>query len=496
MKHIIHISILFFVLTNNIKAQNNIFLERSYWENNPTIEDVNKKIAEGNSATEKNEFSFDATVYAIISHAPTEVIKHLTTFKGNEVDKITHDGRNYLLWAGYSGNVELVNFLIEKKSNVKWIDDHGFDIVTFTSAGGNTNPELYEIYKKHGFDLKNSKRNGANALLLASTSVKNIEELDYFAKNGMPWDSTDENGNNIFLHVATKGNVDILQQLVSKGIDYKKINNNKENALLIAAKGARRHSNTLETFKYLSNLDLNIKQTSKDGNNILHYLAQSNQNWDVFEFFVQNGIDVNTLNNKGETPYLLAISRRNNIIADKLFELTKNPNAENKEGYSALSYAVINLDSELVSKLVKNNAKLKITTQNNESLINLLFANFNSKKEKDFKSILNVLTSQKVQPTINSENGNTLFHTLVNENHLRLFEKAKSLGVNIDQKNKEGLTPLHLAAMKSSDIATIKELVRLGANPKIKTEFEEDAKTLALENELLKVEKADLQFLN
>ena len=479
-----------------LQAQSNIFLERSFWQTKPNVEQVKEQISKGNNPTEKNSASFDAVVYAINNRAPIETIKFLLSLKGNEVDKVTHDGRNYLLWAGYSGNVELVQFLLEKGSDVRWKDDHGFDVVTFSAVSGNTNPKLYELYKAKGFELKNSQRNGANSLLLAAPSVKNISELDYFVKNGMSWDSTDENGNNIFLNVATKGNVEILQQLISKGIDYKKINNNNENALLVAAKGARRHSNTLETFKYLSNLGLNIKQTNKDENNILHYLAQSNQNWDVFEFFIQNGIDVNALNNKGETPYLLAISRRNNTIANKLFELTKNPIAENKEGYSALSYAVINLDSELVSKLVKNNAKLEITTQNNESLINLLFANFNSKKEKDFESILNLLTSQKVQPTVNSENGNTLFHILVNENHLELFEKAENLGVNIDQKNNEGLTPLHLAAMKSSDIATIKELVKLGANPKIKTEFEEDAKTLALENELLKVEKADLQFLN
>src|SRR5690606_19780036 len=155
-----------------LQAQSNIFLERSFWETKPNVEQVKEQISKGNNPTEKNGDSFEAVVYAINNRATIETIKYLLSLKGIEVDKVTHDGRNYLLWAGYSGNVELVQFLLEKGSDVRWKDDHGFDVVTFSAVSGNTNPKLYELYKAKGFELKNSTRNGANALLLAAPSVK------------------------------------------------------------------------------------------------------------------------------------------------------------------------------------------------------------------------------------------------------------------------------------------------------------------------------------
>lgn len=477
-----------------IQAQSNIFLGRDFWKTQPTIEQVKEKIKEGNSPTEFNKWSFDATVYAIISHAPTESIKYLTTLKGNEIDKNTHDGRNYLLWAAYAGDYDLVDYLIQKGSDVKWIDDHGFDIVTFTAVGGNTNPKLYELYKKHGFNLKESKRKGANALLIAAPSVKDISELDYFIQNGMSWKDRDENGNNVFLSAVSKGNIELLKQLQEK-TDFKAVNKNHENAILKAAQGARRHENTLETFQFLTELGLNPLQENDKGENVLHYLAKSNPNWDVFEFFMDKGADINAVDKNGNTPYLNAVKYENKNM-EKIAQLNKNFHQINKEGYAALSYAVANLDKNTVAFLLNQKVATDVLTAEKESLLNVLFKNFNPKKEKEFNSILEILAEQKIQPTINSETGNSLFHIAVNQNASTLLAKAKKISVDIDKMNAEGLTPLHLAAMKAKDLDMLKTLVDLGANTRIHTEFGEDAKVLALENELLQIEAKDLEFLN
>lgn len=486
---------LILILGLNLNAQNNIFLGRDFWKTQPTIEQVKEKIKEGNNPTEFNQWSFDAVVYAIISHAPTETIEYLTTLKGNEVSKSTHDGRNYLLWAGYAGDYDLVKYLIEQGSDVKWVDDHGFDLVTFTAYGGNTDAKLYDLYKKHGLILKDSKRKGANALLFAAPSVKDIKDLDYFIANGMPLDSEDEEGNNVFLYVVEKGNMPLLKQLKEKGIDDKKINKNNENAILLAAQGGRRHFNKIEVFNYLLSLGLNPLQESNKGENVFHYLAKSNPDWAIFELFLAQKANINAIDKNGNTPYMYAVDYENKM-AQNLFKLTKNLDQKNKEGYSALSYAVANLDVKTFSQLIKKGVATDILTAENESLINVLFAHFNQKKMAKFEPIFKELTIKGVKPTINTKNGNNLYHYAVNKNAPQLFVYIKNLGVDIDQMNKEGLTPLHLAAMKSTDLKMMKALVNLGANPRLNTEFGENAEVMALENELLNATPKDLEFLN
>lgn len=478
-----------------LQAQENIFLGRSFWKTNPSVEQVKQKIKEGNNPTEFNAFAFDAVCYAIISHAPTETIKYLLSLEGNEVDKKTHDGRNYLLWAGYAGDFDLVKHLIDKGSDVAWKDDHGFDLVSFTAYGCHTDPRFYELYKANGLDLKSSQRKGANALLLAAPSAKDISELDYFIKNGMHWNDMDDEGNNLVLEAASRGNVKLIEQLIEKGIDFKINNNSNENAILKAATGGRRHVNDIEIFKYLTDLGLNPKQENNEQENALHYLAVNNPNWEVFEFFIAKGVNPNASSEKGFSPYLVALKYNNLKVIDKLFELNKYFDQSTKDGHNALSYAVMHYNFDQFNALKSKSVDYNVLNENNESLMNLLFQNYPSGNMKKFQQFLAILTQENVKPTISTDKGNTLFHIIVNNNQPELLPFAKNLRVDIDQMNAEGLTPLHLAAMKSTDLKMLKALKQMGANARINTEFGEDAAVLALENELLDVNLSDLSFL-
>ena len=91
----------------------NVLLDREFWRSSPSVEMVKTKIAEGNDPTAMTGSAFDATTYAILDKAPLASIQYLLDIEGNEVTKSTHDGRNYLIWAAYSGNVELTKDLIK-----------------------------------------------------------------------------------------------------------------------------------------------------------------------------------------------------------------------------------------------------------------------------------------------------------------------------------------------------------------------------------------------
>ena len=68
--------------------------------------------------------------------------------------------------------------------------------------------------------------------------------------------------------------------------------------------------------------------------------------------------------------------------------------------------------------------------------------------------------------------------------------------IDINAKNNEGNTALHIAAMKAKDAEILKFLIEQGADVKATTDFDESVYDLASENELLKKNKIDINFLN
>ncbi|MEM6807539.1 MAG: ankyrin repeat domain-containing protein, partial [Bacteroidota bacterium] len=123
---------------------------------------------------------------------------------------------------------------------------------------------------------------------------------------------------------------------------------------------------------------------------------------------------------------------------------------------------------------------------------------FNSYRERDqksFTSFLEAAKKHKLDMTPEYEGQNTLAHLAVKEGEEYLLSKALELGVDINQKNGEGLTPLHLAAMQAKDETLLNMLITKGADKSILTDFDESAFDLANENEVLSKSDTDLDFL-
>ena len=80
-------------------------------------------------------------------------------------------------------------------------------------------------------------------------------------------------------------------------------------------------------------------------------------------------------------------------------------------------------------------------------------------------------------------------------NDLGLVKKLSSLPIDLNSKNKDGLTALHKAAMIAKDDVMLKYLLSIGVIKDITTEFDETAYSLAKENETLTTNKIDLEFL-
>ena len=108
---------------------------------------------------------------------------------------------------------------------------------------------------------------------------------------------------------------------------------------------------------------------------------------------------------------------------------------------------------------------------------------------------MNLLISNGLESNALQENGKTLCHLIVEENNLELFEKIKFKNECININDRDGLTPLHYAAMRAESREIIDYLIKIGANKSLKTPFGETPYDLAQENEILISKKINIEFL-
>ena len=76
-----------------------------------------------------------------------------------------------------------------------------------------------------------------------------------------------------------------------------------------------------------------------------------------------------------------------------------------------------------------------------------------------------------------------------------MLDEVLKFGLDINSKRSDGMTALHIAAMKAKDDHLLKELITAGADKHILTEFKESAFDLASENEVLQSKHIPLPFL-
>ncbi|MDO6595715.1 ankyrin repeat domain-containing protein [Oceanihabitans sp. 2_MG-2023] len=471
-------------------AQDNVFLSRDFWKTNPSIESIDAKIIEGNNIAAANSNNFDAVVYAILEEASLESLKYIQSKKGNAVNKLTHDGRTYIFWAAYKGNVAFMEYLLSKGAKTDIKDDKGNTILNFAAGTGQQNTKVYDLCLANGANLQTDiTPKGANALLLSAPYDNDFTLINYFTSKGLDLKSVDADGNGVFNYVAKTGNVALLNQLLKKGVT------GNANAFIFAAQATRGKTNTVDFYTYLESVGLNPKNASIKKETPLHIVAAKSKDVAVVQYFLERGLDVNAMDANRNTPFLNAASRNNIEIVTLLFQQVKAINQVNKKGASALILAVAHNTPEVVRFLIENKADVTVLDANKNNLIPYLIDFYSTKKEDVFKQKLDVLAENGLDIAKTQQNGNTLYHLALAKNNLDLLKLIKQFDVDVNAKNKEGNTPLHVAALQAKNTAILEYLISIGAKKDATTDFGETAHDLAVENEILKAKKIHLDFL-
>jgi len=472
-------------------AQQNILLDQSFWKTSPDVAAVKAEIEKGSDPAQFNPATFDPVVLAINAGAANATVEYLLAQPGNQVNKLTHDGRIYLHWAAMKGNVALMEYLIAKGSKANLVDSHGATPLNFAAGGGQQNTKVYDLCLANGADLKKDlNTDGANALLLAIPNDTDLALTNYFISKGLDLKSKDANGANAFSYAAKSGNIGMLKTLIQKGVEP------QDQAMLMAAQGTRRGPNSIEVYQYLETLGIKPAVKGSNGENALHMLVRKPKQNEIIAYFISKGLDINQADDEGNTAFMnAAASNRDTAVLGMLLPLVKNINQVNAKGVSALAMAVRSNSPETVTYLIEKGASTAITDKNGDNLAFYLIQSYNAQRAVEFNSKMQVLEQKGFKVITPQKNGNTLYHLAVAKNDLALVKSLATLGLDVNSRNTEGITALHKAAMVSKDDAMMKYLLSIGAKKEIVTNFKETAFDLAAENESLSKNNITVNFL-
>ncbi len=495
MKQQLYTAALLFLFVSMVSAQENVFLNREYWKANPSIATIEADIAAGNDIAELNSSFFDAVCFALMEKTDNATIKYLLSKPKNTVNKLTHDGRTYIFWAAYRNNLEIMEYLVSHGAKANIQDAHGYSALNFAAVTGQTNTKIYDFLLAHKAAIKDTTRNGANALLLIAPFATDFSILNYFINKGLDIKSTDNVGNGIFNYAAKGGNIPLLKSLVTKGIPYKTLNKEGGNAMLLASEGMRRKPNNLATYTYLDSLGIKANITNNKGQNPLHAIASHSDDLAIFKFFIEKGVAINQQDEDGKSPFINAASRNKLPVVKFLSNYITDINTKDANGRTALTMAVHRNSAAVVDFLLQKGSNINVKDAKENTLAYYLLKTYNANKPEVFEAKLQLLQNKGLNLNETQNKKNTLYHIAVEQQNLPLLKRLKSFDIDINAKNSEGNTALHIAAMQSKDNAILKYLISEGADKNIKTEFKESVLNLAMENEQLKQNNVELNFL-
>lgn len=327
--------------------------------------------------------------------------------------------------------------------------------------------------------------------MLAVAQDKDFSLTNYFISKGLSLNSTDKFGRTAFDYAARSGNIEQLKLLQSKGAKH------SDNALLMAAQGGRGGSAKLDFFEFLIGLGIKPTATSKQGENVLHYLVRRPGQGDIILFFMGKGVDINQQDEEGNNAFMNAAATGTVETLALLQPKLKNINQANKKGVTAVALAVRSNTTEALKWLLDLGANVLVKDAAGENLATYLIQSYNPPRAgiPSLEAKAKLLQEKGLNLSAPQPNGNTLYHLAIVKEDLELLKFAGGFKVDINAKNKEGMTVLHQAAMTAKTDEILKYLLSAGASKAITTDLKETPFDLASENEYLSQKNISVDFL-
>jgi len=330
--------------------------------------DIIKVLIEAGANIKLGEYSFSPFVIAAMTGDLSIVEKNIRIFEaiqGADLAKLRElilSGVNInqfdvdfcytpLMKAIDLGNLEIVKLLLESGADPEL--SPYFEDSSLGRAVDKENLEIVKLLLQAG---ANPNKGGGSLVLHPAIGSKNIEIIKVLIDAGADINGTCSCCITPLMVGAITGDLGIVQFLVNSGADVNKGDDCCDTALVKAA-----YHDRFEVFKYLFYLTNSVQQR----NHALKILIQLKKliraahkgNIEQLLECSLGWLNVDTTNNEGKTALMVAASSGHAKAVIFLLSVNADVNIEDNEGNTALSYAIIAKNQEIIQLLQEAGAR-------------------------------------------------------------------------------------------------------------------------------------------
>ena len=286
----------------------------------------------GFSVNQKNKFDLTPLMIAVAKNS-VECVKHLLSIRGIDVNAQDNNGMTPLMQAAISNNLSVCIELLNANAKINMQNKNGITALMFAAHSGHL--QVCKLLVDKGADIEIKDKDGNTAPQYAKN-----EDIRNLLKMFDIWDA------------AEIGTAQTLQKAFEKSKHPVDAVRNNWTALMFAVQG-----NNIDTMTYLISKGANVN--FKNEKSITPLLIAILQNkLEACNLLLAKGAEIDKPDKDGWTALHYAVSNKKNAqnshhIVEALLAKGADPNFEDTKGFIALHYAVVFYNEKNIDSLIK-----------------------------------------------------------------------------------------------------------------------------------------------
>ncbi len=429
--------------------------------------------------SKQNIYKETAAFYAIYSR--NSAMLQLLVDYGSNINHLNISNRSILQEALNSANGSVIRYLLQTTTIFNNIDVHGNNLLFDAVLNPNENT-IKHLASLKQIDINHVNKAGYTILHLRNV-LQNNNLAQFLISLGANPTIPDEKGESFLFYLVQKGasSIKLIKFVSSMKFNFNLKNSRKRTILMeaissymeISPKNKSKRDGQYRLILEIMDLNIDVNVTDPKEETAFFYALRSEDKELILEFFRNFKIDVNQENYEGITPFLYLIlgGIKNKELIKPFIDKGANPNLKNSNKKNVVEILIdIILHIENGQKLEDVYRKHIQLNGQYRTLLEIIFKYYsvdvNSLNYKNeplfFSSILNlnfklfsILKTRTINLNKKDKAGNNIIFRLVEQNNKDLIKDKKlylntirtliNAGINIDEKNSEGLTILHVA---------------------------------------------------
>ena len=355
-------------------------------------------------------------LYSAVLEKHADVVQVLID-AGADIETKNDKGRSLLLVASISGDLIIVTKLVKAGADERARDTEGNTCLIYAACFGHTDIVRYLV----GLPEVNLNHQGCSSHTSLHLAVhgKHADVVQVLIDAGADIETRDDEGRSPLLVASLSGELTTVTKLVKAGADVRATDNERNTCLILAV--FEGHTDIVRYLVGLPEVDLNYKGVD---NSTALYSAVLEKHADVVQVLIDAGADIETRDDEGRSPLLVASLSGELTTVTKLVKAGADVRARDTEGDTCLIFAAYHGHTDIV-RYVVGLPEVDLNHQGCSSHTSLQLA--------------------------------------VHGKHADVVQVLIDAGADIEAKDDEGRSPL-LVASCLGELTTVTKLVKAGAD--------------------------------